>query len=123
MTTLTLTKLWINRMDTGEAFSAYSSERSRAHSVEGEVRTYAGGRQRAVYVAGERGEFPFKLINLTAAEVEIVRGWTGLTVQIRDHRGQRFFGAYFEVAVEEVKAPVVYNVQATLRVLTVTEGV
>lgn len=125
MATLTLTKVWINRQDTGEAISAQSlPTRSRSHSDDGEVRTYAGGRQRAILRAGERGQFDFTLVRVSATTVDTLRLWKGLPVQVRDHRGQRFWGIFLEVPVIELRDEVAfYNVPLSLRIITVTEGV
>lgn len=122
ISTLTLTKVWVNRVDTGEALSAPSSGRSRAHSLAGEVRSYAGGRQRSIVVEGERGTFAFTLLRLTLDQVETLRSWTGVTVQVRDHRGQRFFGVYYDVGITEYKDDY-YSVSISLATVTTDEGV
>lgn len=119
MATLTLTKVWINRLDTGEAVSANSSpERAREHGYVGEVRTYAGGRQRAVSAAGEQGQFQFTLRFLPFATVEKLRTWARVPVLVRDWRGQSFYGVFFRVPVTEHRA-LDYDVQITLMVTTV----
>lgn len=124
MTILTLTKLWINRMDTGDAISGYTDPgRSREHTVDGEVRTYAGGRQRAITVKGEKGQFEFMVKELTLVDVETLREWIGALVQVRDHRGQRYVGSYFAVSIEEVRTALLYTVAISLQMLTVAEGV
>lgn len=122
MAQLNLVRVWINRMDTGEGLSAPSSGRSRAHSMAGEVRSYAGGRQRSIVVEGERGTFSFTLLRLTLDEVDTLRLWTGDTVQVRDHRGQRFFGVYYDVAITEYKDNY-YSVGISLATVTASEGV
>lgn len=124
MTILTLSKFWINRMDTGDAVSGYSDpDRSREHTIDGEVSTYAGGRQRAIHVKGERGTYSFTLKELTLADVETLREWIGALVQVRDHRGQRYVGTYFGVSIGEVRLSLVYEVSISLQMLSVVEGV
>jgi len=120
--TLTLTKLWLNRMDGGAAVSAQSSGRARAHDMFGEVRTYAGGRQRSRTVAGERGQFTFRLEDVTLTTIDLLRTWIGRDVQVRDHRGQRFFGVFFGVNIIERKDPTLYVAEFILRTVTVVEG-
>lgn len=120
MATLTLTKAWINRLDTGEAVSAQSSvDRTREHGITGEVRQYAGGRQRAVTRAGEQGSFQFTLRLVPAATVEKLRTWVGVPVLVRDWRGQAFYGVFFRVPVIEQRSPVEYDVQVSLSTTTV----
>ncbi len=125
MATLTLTKVWFNRLDTGEAVSAQSApQRSRSHGQAGEVRTYAGGRQRAFTTAGEQGQFEVTLRLLTASTVDVLRSWIGLPVQVRDHRGQRFFGVFFAVpVVEHLDNLNAYDVAIVVKTVTAVEGV
>ena len=122
MAVLTLSMLWINRLDNGAAISAQSADRGRTHDQAGEVRTYAGGRQRAVTIAGERGQFTFRLAYVTLATVELLRSWVGADVQVRDHRGQRFVGVFFGVTIAEYKDPTSYDVAIVLHTVTVVEG-
>lgn len=125
MATLNLTKVWVNRLDTGEAVSAQSAPgRARSHSKAGEVRTYASGRQRAITKAGLRGAFDFTLVRVTLAEVLLLESWIGVPVQVRDHRGQRFTGVFFDVpAVEHKDDRDRYDVPLALRTITAAEGV
>lgn len=125
MATLDLNRVWVNRWDSGEVVSAQSAPgRARSSSQAGEVRTYAGGRQRSISVAGQRGAFEFTLRRLTLAEVELLESWMGVPVQVRDHRGQRFVGVFFEVpAVERRDELDRYDVALSLRTVTVSEGV
>jgi hypothetical protein len=123
MATLTLDRVWVNRMDSGESVSAMSGvARSRQHDMAGEVRTYAGGRQRSVTTEGERGQFAFTLRLVSQDAIDTLREWKGLDVQVRDHRGQRFFGVYFAVNVIELREATLYDVAIELRTVTVVEG-
>lgn len=125
MAVLVLSKLWVNRLDTGEAVSAYSQDRAEAHTSDGEVRGYAGGRQRSITREGEAGQFTFTLRRVPLADVETLRTWKGLTVQVRDNRGRKFFGVYFGVPiVKEYRDNLdLYDVTIELRTVTVSEGV
>lgn len=124
MATLTLTQVWVNRLDTGEGINANSGrDRDREHAMAGDVRSYAGGRQRAYTVAGEQSKFEFSLRLLTQATVDKLRSWIGVPVQVRDVRGQRFFGVFFAVPVTEQSSPTLYDVSISLKVVTIVEGV
>lgn len=129
MAAVTLDRVWINHLDTGEAVSAKSFDRSQSYDQDGEVRTFAGGRQRAFTVEGERGSFSFTLRKVSLETVEVLRSWKGLPVQVRDHRGQRWVGVFFEVTpVEPAVAPGApssywYDVAIPLRTVTAAEGV
>lgn len=124
MATLQLDRVWIHRLDTAEAVSARSgTDRARSHDMDGEVRTYAGGRQRAFTKAGERGQFGVTLRLVTQPTIDVLRSWQGIPVQVRDHRGQRFVGVYFGVDVGERREVSYYDVRLTIRTLTAPEGV
>ena len=124
MAVLNLTKVWVNRLDTGAAVSAQSDvQRTRVHSVDGEVSTWAGGRQRATMMQGERGQFTVTLVLLSMSTVETLRSWVGVPVQIRDARGQKFFGTFFAVPIKERREPDMYDVDLSIATVTVTEGI
>jgi hypothetical protein len=124
MTTLTLTKLWINRLDTGEAIAAQTGrERSQQFGVDLTVRQYAAGRRRAVAVEGEAGELNWRVIAVSRTLKDQLRSWSGLAVQVRDHRGQKFYGVFAGVAVSEYMRPDLYAVSFTLQTVSFTEGV
>lgn len=124
MAVLNLTRVWVNRIDTGAAVSAQSGiARNQVHSVDGEVSTWAGGRQRASITEGERGSFGVTLRLLTLDTVALLRTWVGVPVQVRDARGQRFFGTFFAVPITENRETNSYDVEITLVTLTIVEGV
>lgn len=124
MAVLTLTKVWLNRLDNGASVAAQSGiARSRNHSVDGEVSTWAGGRQRASLSDGERTGFGVTLRLLTLPTVDLLRTWIGVPVQVRDARGQKFFGVFFAVDVKEQREASLYDVDLQVRTITVTEGV
>lgn len=124
MATLNLNRVWVNRIDTGESVSALTApDRPRSASRAGEVRTYAGGRQRAVTKAGKRGTFGFVLRTVPLSTVLLLEDWMGVPVQVRDHKGQLFVGVYFEVPGREYLDRSVWDVSITLAVVTAPLGV
>jgi hypothetical protein len=122
MATLTLVKVFVNRLDTGEAVSANSEPgRGRGHQLAGEVRTYAGGRQRAIATAGLRGQFKVVLRQVSLTTLAVLESWIGVPVQVRDHRGQRFFGVFFAVDTTEHRTS--WDVGLSVQTITLAEGV
>lgn len=119
MATLTLPMLWINLMADGTGVSAYSSDRSLSYASEGEVRTYAGGRQRSIAAEGTRSQWSFRLVPVTAATVATLNGWRNLAVQVRDHRGQALIGVYRSVEIGELPSGL-YSIGLTVQ--GITEG-
>jgi hypothetical protein len=122
---LALTQLWLNRTDSGAAITAVTTDRGPAYSTAREVVTFASGRQRAISVVGERGTVPFTLMGVSYTTVVTLRQWMrdGVTVQARDHRGQRWFGVFDEIRQSEPLSPNEYDVGIVLRTVDVVEGV
>jgi hypothetical protein len=127
---LQLTKLWLTNVVTTEMLGAQSSpDRPQDYAVKGEIRTYAGGRQRAVGSLGASGQWKFQLMELTATQVETLKTWmeAGVTVLARDHRGQSMYGTFFGVTVGENMAQLwqnaTYTAEITLQAVDVVEGV
>jgi hypothetical protein len=102
-TTLSLDRVWINLLSTGEAVSAYSSDRSFAFETDGEVKTYAGGRRRSLTSEGVQTQFGFTLHDLTQTSLDTLVSWIGLPVQIRDKRGQLFNAVFHRVTPQEIR--------------------
>ena len=123
--TLVLDQIWVNLLSTGAAVSAQSApDRAETYTIPGTVRTYAGGRQRSINTAGEMGTFKFTLRVTVRANVETLRTWQGQAVQVRDHKGRRWFGTFFGVDVMEyVSSNTLWDVNITMQVVTATEGV
>jgi hypothetical protein len=124
MTVLILDRLWINRIDTGEAITEFTTQgsRSQQYANKVEVRTYAGGRRRAIGVAGEEGTVAFQLALPTLATTELLRTWKGLAVRVRDHRGQKWIGVIAQVDVGEYMEATLYTATVQLLVTSHTEG-
>jgi len=93
------------------------------HGMEGGVQTFASGRQRSISHVGERGQFGFTLVDVTEAQITLLREWKGKTVSVRDHRGQRYVGSYYEINVDEDKSNItLYNAAIVLSFVTYEEG-
>ena len=123
MALITLTKLWINLAETGESVAAQSNSRTANRSSEGDVRQYAGGRQRAVTTVGLQGKYAFTLVRISFAQLRKLEEWVGQTVCVRDNRGNKFFGVYFSVPWEEPdREPDEYNCTISLEEVTFVEG-
>jgi hypothetical protein len=122
MAKLELRQVWINLLSTGAAVHAYSSDRGRGTSVDGEVRKFAGGRLRGISSEGQRGQFTFKLRDVTNDDIETLKSWYGRPVIVRDHRGRRYFGLYFSVDENERKAIDLWDVTLTVQEITYVEG-
>jgi hypothetical protein len=125
MATLLLDRIWVNLLSTGDAVSARGQiGRSSEFSIDGEVRTYAGGRRRAVTKAGEISSYSCTLQDVTLTQRDTLRSWFDQAVQVRDHRGQIFRGVILAVGVAERTYELdLYEISFTLQSTTVDEGV
>lgn len=125
MVTLLLDRIWVNLLSTGESVSAYGQiGRTSEFSIDGEVRTYAGGRRRAVTKAGERSSYSCTLQDVTLTQRDLLRGWFEQNVQVRDHRGQIFRGVILAIGVAERTYELdLYEVALTILSTTTPEGV
>jgi hypothetical protein len=120
---LSLTSLWVNLLGTGESIASPSIGNASASGVEGEVRTYAGGRQRYIGKAGTGGTIDRTLRLLTVTQVEKLESWCGQTVLVRDYRGQHWWGVFSKVTRIAVKGTSKYDASFTLSLVTQDEGV
>lgn len=123
--TLILTKTFVNLFTTDESVSGYrTGDDADTADMQGRVATYAGGRQRGVISEGVAGGWGFTLKGLTVAQTETLRLWLGQTVYVRDNRGRKLFGVLLSVPRTPWKESLdVYDVEISLRVVTVVEGV
>jgi len=123
MVAVTLTRTFVNLVATGESVIAYTGKgRSRAYSQEGDVQRFAGGRFRAISTEGVAGSQTFVLKSVTATQLATLQLWIGQTVLVRDARGRRMFGTYFEVTYADAASNIYYDVSISVKEVTYFEG-
>jgi hypothetical protein len=126
---VTLTQFWLFSVVTQDSLAAYTDQdRGQSFSVAGAIRTYAGGRQRAVGTIGMAGQWAYTLVELNQTKVELLKSWlkSGVTVLARDHRGQAFYATFFTVDVTEKVgqgSTSDYEAKITFQLVDVVEGV
>ena len=119
MATLTLTRCWLNLVATGAAVTAASAPgRAVGVSQDGEVRTFAGGRQRAIVRAGVHGQYDVVLRLVPRADITTLTSWMGLPVQVRDNLGRLYVGVFLAVPETERKGQATWDVALSLRVVS-----
>lgn len=124
MATLTLNRVWINLLPVGEAVSAVSADRTRGYESKGEVRTYGGGRQRAITSEGLTASFGFTLRLVSWTQIQTLVTWIGRTVLVRDSRGTSYTAVFTSVTPVEIpRNPTRFDVQLAVRQVTADEGV
>lgn len=125
MATLTLLQLWINLLSTGAAVSAQSQpDRTVTYGKRGGVEVYAGERLRSITLEGAPNTFSFVLQDVTRAQIDTLRAWAGLAVQVRDNRGRVWTGVFYDVPENErFNEPTLYTVPLTVQGVTEVEAV
>lgn len=123
MTVLALTKLWINLLATGEGIAGASNPgKVQEFAVDGRMVKGANGRLRSVTVAGETGTFGYDYVLVDLATVTKLRAWQGQAVEVRDVRGQKWYGVFYGMQVSEYRRHDLYRLTFSLQAVTYTEG-
>ncbi len=123
MVAITLDRTFINLVATGALVSAYTGKgRSRSYKTTGAVEGFAGGRYRSIALEGVSGQQTFMLRDVSTANIETLKTWIGETVLIRDNRGRRMFGTYYEVTYNDRMLDNYYDVTLNVTEVTYNEG-
>lgn len=123
MVAIALGMTYVNLVSTGQLVKAYTGKgRSHVFGQEGAVEKFAGGRFRSITVEGLAGQQTFKLRDVTYADLETLITWIGETVLIRDNRGRRMFGTYFDVPYVDGNDANYYDVTLNVTQVTYNEG-
>lgn len=123
MVMLELTKLFITLASTGQSVAAPSLGAESVSGLQGEVRTYAGGRQRFVGKEGTGGQLERTLRLQSATIATLLESWRGQTVLVRDVRGQWWWGVFSTVKRRAVKGTDKFDLTVTVTLVTHPEGV
>ena len=110
--------------DPSTTLSLDVNSRSETDSLVGQVRAYAGGRQRSVARAGARRTVPIKFdVIANRPLLATLRSWKGVPVLYRDPRGRKLYAVFFDLTIEEHIAVEIAKVSLTLSEITITEVV
>jgi hypothetical protein len=124
MATIELTKLWITLASTGVSIAAPSLGNESVSGIEGQVRSYAGGRQRYVGREGVGGQLERTLRLMPASIAVLLESWCGQTVFVRDARGQSWWGVFSKVTRRALKGTNgLFDLVVTVDLVTESEGV
>lgn len=123
MVAISLDRTYVNLVATGAYVAAYTGRgRSRQYRQDGGVQAFAGGRYRSIGVEGLLGTQTFMLRDVTDADIETLKTWIGQTVLVRDNRGRRMFGTYYEVGFSDRMSPGLYDVTLNVTEVSYQEG-
>ena len=102
MASVTLDSIWMHDADDHTDFV-----RARAGSInvvsgaDGQVRTYAGGRQRLIRGPAQPRTMSVTMSNIERDAVNDIEQRRGTVQMLRDGRGRVVFGAFFDLQVDE----------------------
>lgn len=122
---VSLQRMWLSDVATGETLGWYTDDsREQSYNTRGEVRFYAGGRQRSIGPAGTAGQWKFTLMQMTLGDVVTLKSWLANSTLIlaRDHRGRAMYGKFFGVDIAENKPDLTYRATITVHGLNVVDG-
>lgn len=123
MAMIVLTKLWITLASTGDMIASPTVGDESSVTRTGEVRQFAGGRFRYVGQTGVGGTLERTLRAMPQRIAELLETWTGQTVLLRDHRGQRWWGVFKGVSRRNIKGTTLYDLSITVELVTQDEGI
>lgn len=125
MATITLDTVWLNDAADLTSFCALENvtDISPSPEVDGEIRTYAGGRERNVSGAGRRNVVAVSATHAARADVLWMEAHCGRLLLFRDPLGRKFYGIYRDLKVTERKGQNCADVTFTIREVTHSEVV
>jgi hypothetical protein len=101
---VTLDRVFLHDSDDLSSYVAFfSSDRADIRERDAEVRTYAGGRRRVITRVARRQELPVTLRLVDDASLDVLDGWLGHVLMLRDHLGRLVFGTYKALSVVDHK--------------------
>lgn len=103
MATVTLTALWLNLATNTADYQAFQNPVALVVKTtkDGSVRKLANGRLRAVLGTAKPRVFETQLELCTRTQIDWLEAHVGDLVCVRDDRGRKVYGTYFEVPVTE----------------------
>ena len=125
MASVALDTVWLSlASDLTQSLQLEVSSLSDDDVVFGEVRRYAGGRDRSIVRKGRRRTFELSFDAVgNRAQIATLRGWTGLVVLLRDPFGRKAYCVFYGSPLSE-RIPVdMPEVSLTLSEVTVSEAV
>jgi hypothetical protein len=123
MVAIVLDRTFVNLVSTGDVVKAFTGRgRSRNYRTDGAVQGFAGGRFRSIALEGVAGQQTFMLRDVSLADIDTLKSWIGETVLVRDNRGRRMFGTYFEVGYNDRMDSNYYDVTLNVVEVSYQEG-
>lgn len=125
MASIALSTVWLQSVaDFTDSVSLTTmSKLTSAPQGAGVVRRYGSGRFRAVTQAGIGQQFSITALACSRAQIVWLEGHIGETLLVRDDRGRKFYGVYFNPSSDEHPYDDEGDVALTINEVTYTEAV
>ncbi len=119
MASVELTEAWIHLGSDLSVFVSHPLREIRETSTsQTQVRTYAGGVQRLITGPARPQTFEVSLVRVPAAMVDVLRGWRGTLLLLRDVRGRTIWGAYQSLQIADWRGEDSHDVAFTFQTVT-----
>jgi hypothetical protein len=125
MASLSLATVWLYPVSAPTDVTVLSTMSSLAAAPQaaGSTRRYASGRFRTVTQAGIQEQLTVAAVACDRTQINWLRSHIGVTLLVRDDRGRKFYGAYFNPAVTEHPYDANGDVTLTITEVTFSESV
>ncbi len=100
---LTIAGTWITDPTTGASMVGLKANRTETDKRNIQVRSYAGGRRRIISTPQRVRSTPMTLRLVSDADLEVLRGWVGRLLLLRDGQGWRRWGTFDGIQVSTVR--------------------
>lgn len=99
MAAVALTRVFLSLADDpAQVIAAFSADPSEREDIDGAVESY-GDRRRIVLGDDEGRTLQRTLRLLTPAQVALLRSWKGRALLLRDKKGRKAYGTFFQLQV------------------------
>ena len=124
MASVALTDLWLHdASDLSDSVTLWLADEKASVSQAGAVRRYANGRLRAVTRVGQRESVQVTVHLSDRTQLDQLRDWCGSLLMLRDKRGRKLWGSYFDLDVTELVPSTFVSVAFTFHQTTYSEAV
>lgn len=124
MASVALRDLWLhNANDLSDSITLWLADESALVYVLGEVRRYANGRRRTVTRVGQSESVRVTVHISDRTQYDQLKDWCGSLLMLRDKRGRKLWGSYFDLDVTELVPSTFLAVAFTFEAATYDEAV
>lgn len=116
---------WLTNPTSNTSVVAANPVRAGAAQLDGQFRTYAGGRVRVITTPGDARTYQVVMQSLTDANLLLLDSWRGQVILLRDASGWRKWGSYLDLKWVDAPGPggMIHDATLTFTEVTYLEAV